>query len=99
MTVRDLGLDYDLVAAVHGLASAPLPAPPVLSAPSPQVAVTVGPVGPRTLALSMATTLDALAADLRLALTAADPAPGFADVAVHPFVPGVLSRVAGRKPG
>ncbi len=24
---------------------------------------------------------------------------GFADVAVHPFVPGVLSRVAGRKPG
>ena len=23
---------------------------------------------------------------------------GFADVAVHPFVPGVLSRVAGRKP-
>ncbi len=24
---------------------------------------------------------------------------GFADVAVHPFVPGVLSRIAGRKPG
>jgi len=24
---------------------------------------------------------------------------GFSDVAVHPFVPGVLSRVAGRKPG
>jgi predicted nicotinamide N-methyase len=24
---------------------------------------------------------------------------GFADVTVHPFVPGVLSRVAGRKPG
>jgi hypothetical protein len=24
---------------------------------------------------------------------------GFADVAVHSFVPGVLSRVAGRKPG
>ena len=24
---------------------------------------------------------------------------GFTDVAVHPFVPGVLSRVAGRKPG
>ena len=24
---------------------------------------------------------------------------GFVDVAVHPFVPGVLSRVAGRKPG
>lgn len=24
---------------------------------------------------------------------------GFADVAVHPFVPGVLSRVTGRKPG
>ena len=23
---------------------------------------------------------------------------GFNDVAVHPFVPGVLSRVAGRKP-
>jgi hypothetical protein len=23
---------------------------------------------------------------------------GFADVTVHPFVPGVLSRVAGRKP-
>jgi hypothetical protein len=24
---------------------------------------------------------------------------GFTDVAAHPFVPGVLSRVAGRKPG
>ena len=24
---------------------------------------------------------------------------GFAGVAVHPFVPGVLSRIAGRKPG
>ena len=24
---------------------------------------------------------------------------GFTDVAVHPFVPGVLSRVTGRKPG
>src|SRR5262249_18421457 len=24
---------------------------------------------------------------------------GFGDVAVHPFVPGVLSRVTGRKPG
>ena len=24
---------------------------------------------------------------------------GFADVAVHPFVLGVLSRIAGRKPG
>jgi hypothetical protein len=24
---------------------------------------------------------------------------GFADVTVHPFVPGVLSRIAGRKPG
>jgi hypothetical protein len=26
-------------------------------------------------------------------------AAGFADVAVHPFVPGVLTRVTGRKPG
>jgi hypothetical protein len=24
---------------------------------------------------------------------------GFTDVAVHPFVPGVLSRIVGRKPG
>jgi hypothetical protein len=24
---------------------------------------------------------------------------GFVDVTVHPFVPGVLSRVTGRKPG
>ena len=89
-TVRDLGLDHDLVAAVHGFASAPLSAPPVLSAAAPRVAVTIGPVGPRTVALSTAATLDALAAELRLAVAGADPAPGFADVVVLASGPRVV---------
>ena len=50
-TVRELGLDLDQVRPVGGLLSAPLALPAALTAPAPQVAVTIGPVGPRTIAV------------------------------------------------
>ncbi len=81
-TVRDLGLDHDLVVAVHGLASAPLAMPLPLTAAQPQLAVTIGPVGPRLIAPVATASLGALANAIRAALAAADAAPCFADAVV-----------------
>lgn len=81
-TVRELGLDHDLVQPVRGLASAPLPDHLVLSAGARALTVTIGPIGPRTIALTPTTGLAAMAEELQLRIAQADPSPGFADIVV-----------------
>ena len=81
-TVRELGLDHDLIGAARGLASVPLPAIPVLTAASPALEVSIGPIGPRLISVNPPASLDALATDLQTKLAQADPAPGFTDVVV-----------------
>ena len=81
-TVRDLGLDVDQVSLAGGLLSAPVAMPLALSSPAPQVSVTIGPVGPRTIAVAPATAIESLAEGLEQAIAAADPAPGFTAVRV-----------------
>ena len=81
-TVRELGLDSDQAGLVGGLLSQPIVAPVALSAPAPQVSVTIGPIGPRTVPVGDASTIASLAHSLEQAIAAADPAPGFGSVRV-----------------
>src|SRR5205823_5959707 len=76
-TVRELGLDGDQARPIDGLLSAALTMPLSLSAPAPEVAVTVGPVGPRTVRLSSSSSIWSLAGALQHAIRSVDPAPGF----------------------
>jgi hypothetical protein len=81
-TLRELGLDRDQALAARGLASAPLTMPLAFTSANPQVAVTAGPVGPRTVTLTGTSSLKALAAGVQVALNAVDPSPGFAGARV-----------------
>ena len=56
--------------------------PLALSSPAPQVSVTIGPVGPRTVAVAPAPAIESLAEGLEQAIATADPAPGFTAVRV-----------------
>ena len=76
-TVRELGLDRDQVLPAGGLVSAPLTMPLTFTDATPEAAVTVGPVGPRTIKLTGASALKSLAAAVQAAIVAADPSPGF----------------------
>jgi hypothetical protein len=77
-TVRELGLDRDQALPVLGLRSAPLTFPLTFTSPAPEAAVTIGPVGPRTVMLAGSPSIKAFAAALQASLAGADPAPGFA---------------------
>jgi hypothetical protein len=96
-TVRELGLDLDQVRPMGALLSGPLSTPPMFSASTPQIGMTIGPVGPRTVSVTGHPTLGSLANALQHAVAAADPAPGFATARVlvsgHRLlvVPGPLS--------
>jgi hypothetical protein len=81
-TVRQLGLDADQARPIGALLSGPVSLPLVLTAAAPQAAVTIGPVGPRLVAVSGAASLTAIAGALQSALQGADLAPGFADARV-----------------
>jgi hypothetical protein len=81
-TARELGLDHDLVQPARGLVSAPLPDHPILSAAAHALAVTIGPIGPRTIALTPTAGLVALATELQVRVAQADPSPGFAGIVV-----------------
>ena len=81
-TVRELGLDRDQVLPARGLVSTPLTMPLAFTNASPQVAVTAGAVGPRTVHFSGATSLKAFAVALQVALMTADPSPAFAEAVV-----------------
>jgi uncharacterized phage protein gp47/JayE len=76
-TVRELGLDADQAGVLEALRSAPLTMPLTYTATTPQIAVTVGTVGPRTVTLASQASLKYVAANLMSALDAADPSPGF----------------------
>ena len=82
LTVSALGLDHDEVTSRGGVAGTPLTEPIALSAPAPQLAVTLGPIGPVTVPVTAAATRAELATAFALALTAADPAPAFAGARV-----------------
>jgi hypothetical protein len=85
-TVRALGLDRDQVLSLRGLRSAPLTMSLMFGAAAPEVDVTIGPVGPRTVQLSSQSTLKALAFVLSIGIESADAAPAFAGALV--FVAG-----------
>jgi DNA-binding CsgD family transcriptional regulator len=70
-TVRELGLDSDQALPVRGLRSAPLTFPLAFTSAAPEAAVTIGPVGPRTVKFAGAPSIKALAAALEAALAAA----------------------------
>jgi Baseplate J-like protein len=77
-TAGELGLVGHEALTVDALLSADLSSFPVVSSPSPQISVTFGPIGPRTVALG--STPAGLASARRLleaAIRAADGAPAF----------------------
>lgn len=76
-TVRELGLDADQTGVLEALRSAPLTMPLTYTSATPQIAVTVGTIGPRTITLASQTSLKYVAANLMSALDAADASPGF----------------------
>lgn len=79
-TAAELGLASE--DAVAGLASAPVSFPDSLPA-VPQLAVTIGGVGPRTIAITGGPSdVVSLAAELERSLRAADPARGFTEARV-----------------
>jgi hypothetical protein len=89
-TVRELGLDSDQALPISALQSAALSMAPSLSAGAPEIAVTVGPVGPRTVRLSNQPSLFSLGRALQNAIAGADPAPGFRTAQVLVVVPHLL---------
>ena len=76
-TVRELGLDADLAGVLEALRSAPLTMPLTYASAAPRIAVTIGTIGPHTVALANQTSLKYVAANLMLALELADASPGF----------------------
>ncbi|HHM05335.1 MAG TPA: putative baseplate assembly protein [Gammaproteobacteria bacterium] len=77
-TVVELGLDGDSVRPVTALLSGPLAVPLAFTSVAPQVSVSIGPVGPRTLHLAGGyTDLISLAGALQDLLRGADLAPAF----------------------
>jgi hypothetical protein len=76
-TVRELGLDSDQAGALEALRSAPLTMPLTYTSATPQVDVTIGATGPRTVTLANQTAMKWVASNLASALDGADQAPGF----------------------
>ena len=76
-TVRELGLDADQAGVLEALRSAPLTMPLTYTSATPQIAVTIGTIGPRTVTLTSATSLKFVAASLMIGLELADASPGF----------------------
>jgi uncharacterized phage protein gp47/JayE len=83
-TVSDLGLLPEQAEVLSGIASAALDPFPILTALAPRLSVTIGDVGPVTVALSgPLPDLPAVASQLQAVLQAANPAPGFAGARVR----------------
>jgi hypothetical protein len=76
-TVDELALGPEHALTTRALRSAPLPSTVTLSNPTPQVAVTIGPVGPRVVTPPSGTNLKSLAVSLWVAIASADAAPPF----------------------
>jgi uncharacterized phage protein gp47/JayE len=83
-TARELGLDPEYHQILVGLASAPLDPFPALSRANPELEVTIGPIGPRTIKLAgTPTTLYEAANQIIAGLNAADAAPAFSQAQVR----------------
>jgi hypothetical protein len=83
-TVRQLGLAADQALPVTALVSGRFAAPPAITSPLGEIAVTIGVAGPRLVAVAAApATLPALATSLETALNAADSNPLFANARVR----------------
>jgi hypothetical protein len=77
-TVDELSLGPEDTLTTRALRSGPLPGPTItLTNPAPEVAVTIGPVGPRVVSPPTGVNLKALAFSLWLAIASADTAPPF----------------------
>ena len=76
-TLAELGLDPDRTLTTKALRSAPLPPTVTLSSPAPEVAVTIGPVGPRTLTPPSGVSQKRLAVALWAQIVLADASPPF----------------------
>ena len=76
-TLAELGLDPEHALTTKALRSAPLPATVTLSSSAPEVAVTIGPVGPRTLTPPSGVSQKRLAVALWLQIVLADASPPF----------------------
>jgi hypothetical protein len=76
-TVDELALGPEHGLTTRALRSGPLPATITLSNPAPEVAVTIGPIGPRTIVPPSGLGLKALAISLWVAIAWADAAPPF----------------------
>jgi hypothetical protein len=83
-TVRELGLDRDQVLVARGLLSAQLALPIAFTSAAPEVSVTIGPIGPRTVPVTNAAQLKLLALLLQIGIREADLAPAFSQVLVLP---------------
>ena len=76
-TLRELGLDADQAGVLEALRSAPLTLPLTYASATPQIAVTIGTIGPRTVTLTSLASLKFVAASLMIGLELADASPGF----------------------
>ena len=76
-TVDELGLGPEHALATRALRSAPLPATITLTNPAPELAVTIGPIGPRVISPPSGVNIKSLAFLLRAEISAADAAPPF----------------------
>lgn len=78
-TAAELGLDPEQAQVLTGLVSKALAPFPTLTEASPELSVTIGPVGPRIVTLNhRPSTVSETAELLKAALSVADPAPAFA---------------------
>ncbi len=76
-TVDELALGPEHALTTSALRSGPLPGTITLSNPAPQLAVTIGPVGPRVIIPPSGLGVKALAFSLWVAIATADAAPPF----------------------
>jgi hypothetical protein len=76
-TVDELALGPEHALATRALRSAPLPATVTLTNPAPELAVTIGPVGPRVVSPPSGVNIKSLAFSLWAEISAADMAPPF----------------------
>jgi uncharacterized phage protein gp47/JayE len=89
-TVRELGLDRDQVLTTRGLLSISLTLPIAFTNAVPEVSVTIGPIGPRTIAVQSAAQIASLAALLQAAIRGADLAPAFSEALALPATDRLL---------
>ncbi len=76
-TVDELALGPEHALATRALRSAPLPATITLTNPAPELAVTIGPIGPRVVSPPSGVNIKSLAFSLSVEIAAADLAPPF----------------------